>query len=366
MTDLHTEDTTTLETGESASNPLKEISELLGGAPQAEEQLGGVGDDTEQELVEGEEDDSTQEAEENETSDEQAEAEDGEAEEGDSDNSVEGEISTVKDFVAASGWDMEDFYGLKMKLSDGAEVPLGEIKDKLQEIPQKQAALETEVTNFNAHKKQWETNAATAMNTVSAISEEMLSAEGDIRALVQQYNSVDWDKFESQDAGRAALARQRLEEAFRTATAKKEQAKVNHQQGQQQLYKQHLAGEAQALIAKVPEWKQPQVFAEKMSQMDKLMNEFGYPLGTAPNISDHRQLLMMNELVTLRARVGDAKEGLKESLKRKKPMKVIKRGMNSDAKKRFKNKAANDQLRKVAEGNDNRAKASLINSLIQQ
>ncbi len=51
------------------------------------------------------------------------------------------EINTVAEFAKAAGWEPEELYALKVRLDTGEEIPLGQMKDALQQASRERAEV---------------------------------------------------------------------------------------------------------------------------------------------------------------------------------------------------------------------------------
>jgi hypothetical protein len=115
---------------------------------------------------------------------------------------------------------------------------------------------------------------ARAQEVEQQFSERLQYAEGlaNIAAnqLLQEYQSIDWRALEQQDAGQAALLRQKFQERqaeLRGVFHNLEQNKAMQQQKSAQQHQQMLQREAERLPQIIPEWKDHATAAKEQSEI---------------------------------------------------------------------------------------------------
>jgi hypothetical protein len=125
----------------------------------------------------------------------------------------------------------------------------------------------------------------------------LLSAlESQVQQVAQP--NIDWDRLYQEDPIEWVRQREVMRDnQDRAAAIQSEQQRLNQlsQQEQAQLMQQRLQHEQEALLAAIPDWKDP-----KKAQAEKaLLVEFGQRVGFTPdelkNVVDHRAVLMLRK-----------------------------------------------------------------------
>lgn len=137
----------------------------------------------------------------------------------------------------------------------------------------------------------------------AAISDDMAMLKALDRSL-EQYNAVNWaEKFDSDpiEAMKLHAARQELRDArnqkFQEVSGKWEQ----FQQGQAYAARQVLVAESEALLTKVPEWRNAETAAKEKSEIAKLLTDrYGFNPNELDNLLDHRALLVARDALRYR------------------------------------------------------------------
>ncbi len=89
--------------------------------------------------------------------------------------------------------------------------------------------------------------------------------------------------------------------------AEREQLQMQGQMMEQERQRQAAIvqqQEANMLVAKVPEWRDPKVFRAAGDQLRSIGAEFGFQNGELDSYLDHRGLLVLNEIAQLRAKLA--------------------------------------------------------------
>lgn len=126
-----------------------------------------------------------------------------------------------------------------------------------------------------------------------------------LRGQLAQFDAVDWSAaFDTDPFGAMKLKAQRDE--LRERAAGKAQEISNKQQQftsyQNQAAQQLYAAEAQALVAKLPEWRDStKASAEKATIARELANHYGFNAAEIGSLLDHRMVLVARDAAAYRA-----------------------------------------------------------------
>lgn len=115
---------------------------------------------------------------------------------------------------------------------------------------------------------------------------------------------------------------QKRQAEWQQRQAKKRQAIAAHEALQTQQYQQVAQRETAALMEKKPEWVDPSVRAETLAKMQAVGGEFGITPDEVAAITDHRMLLVMDELISLRGQkavVDEAKNAVSKRVIKAEP-----------------------------------------------
>ncbi len=149
---------------------------------------------------------------------------------------------------------------------------------KTQEVAETRKALETRIQRLDSVVQQSEA-------LVQALAEEFQA----------DFKHVDWGKLAAEDPAEYVRSqhamttrRQKLEAAiYRMNAAKEAQSSVS-----QESVQATLREEQAAMISKVPEWKNPEKFAQESAQITKYLSESGYRPEEVSGITDHRAVIL--------------------------------------------------------------------------
>lgn len=127
--------------------------------------------------------------------------------------------------------------------------------------------------------------------------------------------------------------------------AQKQQAREVHQALQQQQHQQHTQREMAALLHVKPEWSDPAEQKAVLESMQSVGSDFGFQPDEIASISDHRMLLILDEVISLRAKsakVEKAKEAVSKRVVKAEPRRGVsgKSPKGSEESKALKNQRA--------------------------
>ena len=200
-----------------------------------------------------------------------------EGEEPDGESAQVEEIRTLTEFATAAGWDASDLYALSMRLDNGEEIPLGQLKDKLQTYARQETELAAQREQLAAEQQKLQEIAQQQFAGQQQLSQGVLNAQAEMQAVQAEYNGINWDELAQSDPGRAALLQQQI--AARYAGAKQRYGEAMQAQNQQtqQYVRNALVQNDQQFLEAVPEWKDPKVVEREGPQIAAYMQQYFKP-----------------------------------------------------------------------------------------
>ena len=175
-------------------------------------------------------------------------------------DSVEGEpevkeVEFATDYAQSMGMDPEEFYKLKLKLSDGLDpMTLGEMKDNVQAYEREKASIAKQREDLETYQKELQTQMMQNAQGGQVLSQRMKQAEARIEAIRQAVPSLEerWKAMQEKDPGSVALEKQQLMEHFNAAQQEYALAGQEAQQQQQYAYAQWIETQKKDLIQNIP------------------------------------------------------------------------------------------------------------------
>ena len=192
-------------------------------------------------------------------------------------NQTPEEILSVADFAKAAGWEPSDLYKLNLKLDNGEELPLGQVKDKLQEYARDRASIQEQQQQLAEQSRQLQAQAQEYFSQRTVEGEEAQKAHEAMLAVQARYDSVDWDGLAKADPGRAALLQQQMAADYAGAKQQHSLALRKEAYAAQQFAEQQRAQHAQALLQAVPEWKDPAKAKAEITGMQQYLHQWFKP-----------------------------------------------------------------------------------------
>jgi hypothetical protein len=190
-----------------------------------------------------------------------------------------GEIHTVAEFAKAAGWEPEDLYALKVRLDTGEEIPLGQMKDALQQAARERAEVAAAKEQIAQRFQQLQQQELQAVQGHQQLSDEVVAAQERVAQAQARYNSVEWEELAQSDPGRAALMQQQIAAEYAGAKRDLEQAFGKQQALQQQVIMRTVQENNERFLQAVPEWRNPEVAQRESAKLDGFLIE---KLGFSP------------------------------------------------------------------------------------
>jgi hypothetical protein len=151
-----------------------------------------------------------------------------------------------------------------------------------------------------------------------AVSEDIAQVQA-LDKQLEAYGKIDWSTAYDSDPFNALKLKEQRDQlreqraaAFQNLNAKQQQFQAHMEQGAQKL----LAAESEALLAKVPAWRNAEKAAQEKGEIGSaLLSHYGFTQAEVGQIRDHRMLLVARDAAAYRkllankdARVKQARE----------------------------------------------------------
>ena len=264
----------------------KDEATIAAEAQAAAEAAAGVG---EGEGLAGEEETAEEEA--------AAAAGEGEADEG---------LYTPTQLAEAIDWPVEDLYGsLVIPMDDGQPpVPLGEFKNNYQNLSRDHKALQDKFEEQGGQLQQ----ASAGFGQGQQMSNDMVQAMGYLGQIQRMEEGTDWAELEELDPSQAVLKRQKFQQARADV-----QGEIKVLQQQQEAAKQQYLQQAGVkMLELIPTWSDAEAKKTDQASIMAHMRTAGFVDQEIAQIADPRVMMLLKELVDLRALKGAAGEAVKK------------------------------------------------------
>lgn len=210
----------------------------------------------------------------------------------------------------------EDLYGLEFTSGvDGKNYTVGQLKDMLQQresFDQQRKAFEVERQQAAEQIEQMKQQALLNTQQVQQIPDELRQAEAEVLAIQQQAQAQDWQQLEQDDPGQAALLRQKYNDAYNAAVAKRGQMVNKWQQDQLAAQQQFVARQREVLLQAKPEWRDQSAFDAAFTRMAGAVQDIGITPDDLRGITDPRVALLVDKYAELKAQMDGAKANEKQ------------------------------------------------------
>ncbi len=232
-----------------------------------------------------------------------------------------GEIHDISALAAAIGVEPEWLYNLKVPLADGREpITIGQIKDTIQETERQRELLSKHRADLEQRAQQIDAMLQVATEVPKAVAD----AQALVKSIEAEYARVDWKQLEARNPGKAALHRQKLNDAYAEATAGVQMAMQQASQVQQAQFLQTRNEEIGKFLEFVPEWKDKNT---AVKERDEIVNLFAQRYGIHPRellgLTDHRYVRAMRDFMLMARQVQGADAAQKRVVKAPKTLRPI-------------------------------------------
>lgn len=199
------------------------------------------------------------------------------------------EIRTVADFAKAAGWAPEDLYALPVRLDNGEEIPLGQMKDALQVAQRERAEIKEMREGLARQYQELQQVERHMVVGTQKLTQEVQDAHSSVMAVQERFNAIDWEQLAQTDPGRAALLQQQIASEYSGAKMHAAQVEQKHLEVQQQAMQRIVAEENARFLSAVPEWRNPEVAQAEAKELDGfLMQKVGFRPDELQTVVDAR------------------------------------------------------------------------------
>lgn len=286
----------------SVAEQVREIDSLLGGESDGTRE-GQPADDEPQMMPDEDSSGESLEEEEIDTGEDEAPEGEDEGAEG------PGEIQTLGDYIKASGWDAPDFYALKMRLDNGEEITVGELKDKAQEGERSRAEIQTARQQLEQQQQALHERERQMLLGHQQTSEEVRRAQDAVAMIQAQYDSIDWEGLKAKDPGRYAALRSDFGVEYANAQNSLAQAQQVQTQQVQQRLNEERAMHNQLFLEMVPEARDPKVAQQLEAQAQAYaMNYWGFSEQEVQGIYDARARAVLLDSMKWRQHLAEVEK----------------------------------------------------------
>lgn len=166
----------------------------------------------------------------------------------------------------------------------------GHVNRKSMELSERQKELQAQAEQF---KSEYSQKLEMATSVIGMMEQQLLD----------EFNSVDWDKIEQNDPGFYAAKRQKFGERASALQRQKEQLEAAYsahqdeiRQGQMDTIRQIVERERHKLLEAYPEWSNPEVMKAETADMKSfIVNTYGFSDSEANQIYDHRLVKIIKD-----------------------------------------------------------------------
>jgi len=219
------------------------------------------------------------------------------------------DIRGFGDWVEDNELDAEYMYGLEIGMGDGSDpVPLGKMKDRYVEAQGKNTQYQEQLQQQQARINELEQYSQYGQQ----LDQNIQSASAQVQAIQQQYQATNWEEMERNDPARAALQRQKFQEAFSGASQQLEQVKQQSTQQAEGMRQQRLQQGQQYLTQHIPEWNNAEVARSDRQEIARMMVAEGYPPEAVGQMSDPIAVRLAHEFLKMRKQLAAGGKAAKQ------------------------------------------------------
>ncbi len=202
---------------------------------------------------------------------------------------------TPAELADAVGWELDDVYnGVVIPMKDGENIPLGEIKNKYQDLTHEVTNLQTQLSEATKGLEQAQSGVAQGQQLSNAMIEQV----GYLNQINAAEQGTDWEELESLDPTEAILKRDKIRRARDEV-----QGKIGALQQQEQVQQQaFMQSQRDKMMELMPEWKDAAVKEKDEAGMLTVMREYGFEDDETRSIIDPRQMKLLKRLSYLESK----------------------------------------------------------------
>jgi hypothetical protein len=208
-------------------------------------------------------------------------------------------LSSVKELAEHIGADPAELYNLAVPVQDGSKsrtVTLGELKDAYVEAEATRVDRKTAKEAREAAEKlqserttEWEQNLAHVLQLANVMQNRAL----------QEFNHENMQNLRVEDPGAWAAKRQEMQERLNEINNVKAAAvraygenKQKQEQRKQAEAQQSLQRETEALLQRLPAWRDEDVMRQEAGEIRSYLTDLGFSETEVAEIKDHRLILL--------------------------------------------------------------------------
>ena len=215
-------------------------------------------------------------------------------EEGESDD--EGPM-TLKQLAEAIEVDVDYLYDIEIGMGDNQDpIPVGKLKDEYQAAIRTNTQLQEQLTSQAAEFEQ----KSSGMQSQQQASEQVQMANYELQDVQKEFNAIDWQRFETESPGEAALARQKFMERHQRA----QQTMQQLAQQEEMQEGQHMQAMGEKLVELIPTWSDPAIRTEEQGQIRELLMGMGYTDAMLRNTRDPLAISVVHRLIKAEAQLA--------------------------------------------------------------
>jgi len=204
---------------------------------------------------------------------------------------------TLKQLAEAIEVDVDYLYDIEIGMGDNQDpIPVGKLKDEYQAAVRANTQLQEKLDSQAAEFEQRDTG----MQAQQQVSEQVQMANYELQDVQKEFNNIDWERFEQESPGEAALARQKFMERHQRAQQTIQQL-AQQEEIQQGQYMQAMG---EKLIELIPTWSDPAVRSEEQGQIRELLKGMGYTDEMLRNTRDPLAVSVVHRLLKAEAQLA--------------------------------------------------------------
>ena len=204
---------------------------------------------------------------------------------------------TLKQLAEAIEVDVDYLYDIEIGMGDNQDpIPVGKLKDEYQAAIRTNTQLQEQLTSQAAEFEQ----KSSGMQVQQQASEQVQMANYELQDVQKEFNAIDWQRFETESPGEAALARQKFMERHQRA----QQTMQQLAQQEEMQEGQHMQAMGEKLVELIPTWSDPAVRTEEQGQIRELLMGMGYTDAMLRNTRDPLAISVVHRLIKAEAQLA--------------------------------------------------------------
>lgn len=234
--------------------------------------------------------------------------------EGTTDDAGDESIATITELARTLEVDPVDIYSLQVPMGDGIEpVTLSELKDTYKEMKHSGSTLEQEREALNREREALINEKAMLQQQAPIQNEALQAVQNELQQIEASYSSIDWEKFEAEDPGNAALQRQKFQDAYSNAAQKAEAVQQELVTKQKEAVEQQLQLQRAKVLQLIPEWADSNVAKVETAQLKDFIKGYGFDENEIGNITDARLVKFIYDAMKLKSKLDKPLPDKKQS-----------------------------------------------------